>query len=24
MCVKCGIDEEAPRPPLDIVKVDKF
>jgi len=24
MCVKCGIDEEVPRPPLDIVKVDKF
>jgi len=24
MCVKCGLDDETPRPPLDIVKVNKF
>jgi phosphonopyruvate decarboxylase len=24
VCVKCGIDEETPRPPLDIVKVKEF
>jgi len=24
LCVKCGIDDETPRPPLDIVKVSKF
>jgi len=24
VCVKCGIDDETPRPPLDIVKVSKF
>ena len=24
MCVKCGLDEETPRPPLNIVKVNKF
>ena len=24
ICVKCGFDEETPRPPLDIVKVSKF
>jgi phosphonopyruvate decarboxylase len=24
ICVKCGIDEETPRPPLDVVKVSKF
>lgn len=24
ICVKCGIDEETPRPPVDIVKVNKF
>ena len=24
ICVKCGIDEETPRPPLDIVKVKEF
>jgi thiamine pyrophosphate-dependent acetolactate synthase large subunit-like protein len=24
ICVKCGLDDETPRPPLDIVKVDKF
>ena len=23
-CVKCGIDKETPRPPLEIVKVDRF
>ena len=24
LCVKCGIDEETPRPPLDVVKVNTF
>lgn len=24
ICVKCGIDEETPRPPLDIVKTNEF
>ncbi|MGY9053086.1 MAG: thiamine pyrophosphate-dependent enzyme [Rhodobacterales bacterium] len=24
MCVKCGINEVSPRPPLDIIKVEKF
>jgi phosphonopyruvate decarboxylase len=24
LCVKCGVDEETPRPPLDIVKVKEF
>ena len=24
MCVKCGLDDETPRPPLDIVKVSEF
>ena len=24
MCVKCGLDDETPRPPLDVVKVSKF
>ena len=24
ICVKCGLDDETPRPPLDIVKVNKF
>ena len=24
ICVKCGIDEETPRPPLDIVKASEF
>ena len=24
ICVKCGVDDETPRPPLNIVKVDKF
>ncbi len=24
ICVKCGIDDETPRPPLDVVKVSKF
>ena len=24
MCIKCGIDDETPRPPLDVVKVNKF
>jgi phosphonopyruvate decarboxylase len=24
ICVKCGIDDEMPRPPLDIVKINKF
>lgn len=24
ICVKCGIDDETPRPPLDIVKVNEF
>jgi phosphonopyruvate decarboxylase len=24
VCVKCGVDDETPRPPLDIVKVNKF
>jgi phosphonopyruvate decarboxylase len=24
ICVKCGIDEETPRPPIDVVKVKEF
>ena len=24
VCVKCGLDDETPRPPLDVVKVNKF
>ncbi|HIP27206.1 MAG TPA: thiamine pyrophosphate-binding protein [Flavobacteriaceae bacterium] len=24
LCVKCGIDDETPRPPLDVVKVNEF
>ena len=24
VCVKCGVDDETPRPPLEIVKVSKF
>ena len=24
ICVKCGLDEETPRPPLDVVKVKEF
>jgi phosphonopyruvate decarboxylase len=24
ICVKCGLDDEIPRPPLDVVKVNKF
>jgi len=24
LCVKCGIDDETPRPPLDVVKVKEF
>ena len=24
MCVKCGLDDETPRPPLDVVKVSRF
>ena len=24
ICVKCGIDDETPRPPIDVVKVNKF
>ncbi len=24
VCVKCGVDEETPRPPLNIVKVNSF
>ena len=24
ICVKCGLDDETPRPPLDVVKVNKF
>jgi sulfopyruvate decarboxylase TPP-binding subunit len=24
ICVKCGLDEETPRPPLDIIKVNEF
>jgi len=24
ICVKCGTDEETPRPPLDVIKVNKF
>ncbi len=24
ICVKCGIDSETPRPPVDIIKVDRF
>ena len=24
ICVKCGLDDETPRPPLDIVKVNEF
>lgn len=24
ICVKCGIDDETPRPPLDVVKVNEF
>ena len=24
MCVKCGLDDETPRPPLDIVKINRF
>ncbi len=24
LCVKCGVDDETPRPPLDIVKVNEF
>ena len=24
ICVKCGVDDETPRPPLDIVKVSEF
>ena len=24
VCVKCGLDDETPRPPLDVVKVKAF
>ena len=24
VCVKCGMDDETPRPPLDVVKVNEF
>jgi phosphonopyruvate decarboxylase len=24
ICVKCGVDDETPRPPLDVVKVNEF
>jgi sulfopyruvate decarboxylase TPP-binding subunit len=24
MCIKCGIDDETPRPPLDVVKINEF
>jgi len=24
ICVKCGLDEETPRPPLEVVKVKRF
>jgi len=24
VCVKCDIDDETPRPPLDVVKVNEF
>jgi phosphonopyruvate decarboxylase len=24
VCVKCGLDDETPRPPLDVVKKSKF
>jgi hypothetical protein len=24
ICVKCGLDDETPRPPLDVVKVKEF
>jgi len=24
VCIKCGLDEETPRPPLNIVKVNEF
>jgi len=24
ICVKCDVDEETPRPPLDVIKVNEF